>query len=457
MIVLIFFNLTTLLLLLIFATFIFFFFYIKKLRSIYSEINIAKTEKYKILEKQYNDLLSQKVSIENEKKILEEELSKLKIDLSEAQEKAVQAERMKISILTNLSHEIRTPLTAIIGFANLLNDKELSSEHHKEFTGHIVQNGNLLLCMIEDLLDLSKIQSNSLEIEPVFCNLNVILVDLYLNYLSNKSDAGKSNVKLHLNNPLKSENFKIYTDPYRLRQIYDKLLSNAIKFTEEGNIEFGVKQNGDDIIFYVKDTGIGIDQEKIKDLFVEFNKIENNSTQLYRGAGIGLALAKQIANLLGGDLWVESTSNKGSTFYFTINWKANDLTDKRKIKYNWNGYTILVAEDEDDNYLLLEKILKKVNVNIIHARDGIEAIEFFEKYNHINMIFMDIRMPNMDGIGAIQTIKKINSTIPVIAITAYALNDEKEKILKHGFSDLITKPYKADAIYNILLNYFNNK
>ena len=383
-----------------------------------------------------------------------------------AKEKAEESDRLKSAFLANMSHEIRTPMNAIIGFSNLINDEEIEKDHKHELTTLITKNSNTLLNLIDDIIDISKIECDQLEINEQNCSVNRIFKDILMEFEDVIQSNDQVSIKVseeHLHNPLEIE-----SDSYRLEQILKNLVSNAIKFTEKGIIEFGYKldkiKNKNQILFYVKDTGIGLSSEQQKQIFSRFTKIEDNKKKIYRGAGLGLAIAKNLVELLGGELWVESeienlSANKagGSTFYFTIPYKpvgteSKEKPQKKKLtsKYNWNNKTILIAEDEESNFRFLEMIINKTTAEILWAKTGKQAIEFCNGNYKIDLILMDIKMPEMDGFEAIRKIRKHNDKIPIIVQTAYAMPEDRDMSFNAGANDFISKPIGTEKLLSII-------
>jgi len=384
--------------------------------------------------------------------------------LEKAKEKAIENDRLKSVFLANMSHEIRTPMNAILGFSNLLLKENISDENKKEFARLIIENGNDLLNLINDIIDISKIEAEQLKINIIKCNLPELMKDIYLYYndLIIHSKKHKPEVELKLVYNQKIENTYILTDPHRLRQILSNLINNAIKFTYEGKIEFGFKNsNSNKIKFFVKDTGIGIAKDKLSSIFERFNQIEDPYTKKYNGSGLGLSIAKQLVELLGGDIWVESKEGKGSSFYFTIptGYKSteelanNDISDRYSRVYNWKDKVILIAEDEKANFIYLKTILSKSNARIYWAADGAAAVELCKKKN-IDLVLMDIKMRGMNGYEATQRIKSIYPDMPVIAQTAYAMSDDIERLMKAGCNDYITKPIKSSQLLPLINKNF---
>lgn len=384
--------------------------------------------------------------------------------LKKAKEKAIENDRLKSVFLANMSHEIRTPMNAILGFSNLLLKENISDENKKEFARLIIENGNDLLNLINDIIDISKIEAEQLKINMTRCNLTDLMKNIYVYYndLIIHSKKHKPEVELKLVFNQKRENTYIHTDPHRLKQILSNLINNAINFTYEGKIEFGFKIfNSNKIKFFVKDTGIGIARDKLSSIFERFKQVEDPYTKKYNGSGLGLSIAKQLVELLGGDIWVESKEGKGSSFYFTIpsGYKSaeeladNDTSDGSSRVYNWKDKVILIAEDEKANFLYLKTILSKSNARIYWACDGAAAVELCKKKN-IDIVLMDIKMQGMNGYEATKKIKSFYPDMPVIAQTAYAMSDDIERLMNAGCDDYITKPIKGSKLLPLINKNF---
>lgn len=380
--------------------------------------------------------------------------------LKEAKEKAEQADKMKSDFLANMSHEIRTPMNAIIGFSDLLIDNELTKKTRHEYINFIRSNGRSLLNLIEDIIDIARIEAGKIKIEKKTCKIDNILQELYANNQEFKSKLQKEDIQLILKKPQNSELFYLHTDQFRFRQVFSNLLVNAIKFTSNGFIEFGYEQKDEQYLeFYVKDTGIGISENSQKYIFDRFKQIKDKKISKQQGTGLGLAITKNLINLLGGSIWVESQYGKGSIFKFDLPYiledkNKNKNSNKTEEKFDWSNKTILIAEDILLNYRVLEMTLNKTNAKIIWAKNGREAVEIFKESNSIDLILMDLQMPEMNGYEATKSIKRIRN-IPIIAQTAYAMSDEKNKSMEIGFDDYITKPIQKDILLNAISKYFD--
>lgn len=412
---------------------------ILKLIAIDSDITKLKEAEFEIV-KQKNEL-------EVHRNHLEEIVKQRTNELEIAKDKAEEGDRLKSAFLANMSHEIRTPMNAIIGFSNLLSNDDLSSKERNDFIRYIINNSNTLLHLIDDIIDLSKIEAGQLRISIKPFDLNRLLLDLYHNFSNRSNSYSNSAVDLKFSMGITTSDFTIQADAIRVKQVLSNLIDNALKFTEKGVVEFGYTvENSTTIKFFVKDSGIGMSESQQKLIFNRFTKVEEDKTKLYRGAGLGLTICKNIANLMGGDVLVESEIGKGTVFYFTIplikgveRAAETYFPESNKTNYIWEGKLLLIAEDEEDNYRYLERVLKNTKAKLFWAANGSEVIELFKKINP-DLILMDIKMPIKDGVEATKEIRQENKMVPIIALSAYAFNHEIEEITKEGFNGYLVKP-----------------
>lgn len=395
-----------------------------------------------------------------ERKIAELEIKRVK-------EKAVESDKLKTAFLANMSHEIRTPMNAILGFSELLGLQDITEDERKEFIELIQNNSNNLLNLINDIIDIAKIEAKQLHISEGEFSINDLLSDILKTYNEIKNKQDKTHIDLALLLPDGNDELFIITDKYRVNQVISNLVGNALKYTETGKIEFGYKlikdpDNSESLQFYITDTGIGIPIEKLNVIFDRFRQADESHTRLYGGTGLGLAISKNIADLLHGTITVESQENEGSTFYFTIPLKKasrktiKSITPHSPEQLDLSDKTILVAEDVESNFQLLSTYLKKTKVKIIWAMNGQEAVEVCQTNNDIDLVLMDMQMPIMNGYEATKKIKSFKPELPIIAETAFALAGDREKILKAGCDDYISKPIHAKELYKKINFYLSN-
>jgi signal transduction histidine kinase/ligand-binding sensor domain-containing protein/CheY-like chemotaxis protein len=423
------------------------------------------SEAYTLLEKRQKEISTQNKELETHRNRLEELVTERTAELEKALLKAEESDRLKSAFLANMSHEIRTPLNAIVGFSSLLKNENITKKQIQEYIDTINTNSDSLLILINDILDLSRIEADQLIINKSAFNVNKILEELE-NYYNLGNDNAISITFINKDNKKK---LLIYNDPVRFKQVLSNLLDNAKKYTEKGFIRFGYNLKPGNVEFFVSDSGIGIKKSDFDKVFNHFYKIENNGIKIYRGTGLGLAICKRLVNLMGGEIWLESEEEKGTTFYFNLS-LATPEHDKKKIitsgkphktLKNHKRMEIIVAEDEPDNFSLIKSILRKYHVSVLWAKNGKEAVEYVRSsINTGNMlVIMDIKMPVMNGIDALKEIRKFDSNIPVIAVTAYAHQDEKYEILKNSFNDYIIKPIRPEMLIDSIekVIYGNNK
>ncbi len=375
------------------------------------------------------------------------ERKRAEMELIEAKEKAEESDRLKTAFLNNISHEIRTPMNAIIGFSRFLKDPQLNHEKRKQYTGIITQSSDQLLAIIDDIISIASIEAGQEKIQENEININLIC-KLIKEQFSSK--AYEKKVTLILKSPPDDDEATIITDATKLTQIITNLVDNALKFTQQGFVNFGYTLKNSQLEFYVEDSGIGISQDMHEVIFNRFRQIETTATRNFGGSGLGLSISKAYVELLGGKIWLTSELGKGSVFYFTIPYKKVNqkklpaIPSTKDLRFEFKS--LLIAEDEDSNFLLLKEMLSDSGINIIRAVTGIEAIELCQSNPLIDLVLMDLKMPEMDGYEATKRIRKFKPDLPIIAQTAYSTDADKNKALACGCSDFIIKPLDEELL-----------
>lgn len=383
------------------------------------------------------------------------ERKKVEEELIRAKDKAEESDRLKTAFLHNISHEIRTPMNAIVGFSTLLSEPDGDVQSRQSYTEIIMQSSDHLLSIITDIVDISNIEANLVKAVKNDVNVNTILKSVFNKYCL---QAARMNLELSFFPDLSDSDAVILTDGTKLTQILSNLVNNAFKFTAEGFIRFGYLVKNDFLEFYVTDTGIGIPEEHYSLIFDRFYKVENSKSSMFEGTGLGLAISKAYVELIGGRIWVSSEVGTGSSFFFTIpfhkqNTKVGNMTkDSVQKDYDFpERITILVAEDVDSNFKLIQFFLSKSNVNILRAKDGKEAVAKVSS-EKIDLVLMDIKMPVMDGYTATKIIRETNKNIPIIAQTAYA--DDNDVAMGCGCSSFISKPFDRHGLLKAIRAFF---
>jgi PAS domain S-box-containing protein len=364
--------------------------------------------------------------------------------LHKALYKAQESERLKSTFLSTISHELRTPLNAVIGFSDLI-DESMDITEAANLSEMIFKSGNHLLEILNDIFELSMLEEGTMILSKQNYDLHNMLDEVKEHILLDRRKMNKNHILFNCN--FNSEKFQqINTDQKHFKQVLIHLLKNAFKYTSEGSVELGYNLIPNAYEFYIKDTGIGIEKKKQEHIFDHFRQLDDRHTREFEGVGIGLSIAKTLCENLGGEIRVDSELGKGSTFYFTLPREddANEITPKEPEKSNdlsiLYGKTIMIAEDDAGSFELLEMYLKPWKVKILWAKNGVEAIDIFSKNNSIDIILMDIKMPILSGYEATKEIKLVKPSVPIIAQTAYAINNEKEIALAAGCDDYISKP-----------------
>lgn len=377
-------------------------------------------------------------------------------NLEVAKNKAEEADKLKTNFLTNISHEVRTPLNAIKGFSQMLSYDNISTSKRNEYINNIHEGCSSLTNLIDDIVDFASIESGQAKVEKKNLNPHPILEFLHDHYTNKLIKLDKTNLILSYANENKEIDITINTDGVRLKQILSILIDNAIKFTKNGHVEFGFaypKEN--EIQFFVKDTGIGIDEKFNDFIFERFRQVDESSTKEYKGAGVGLAVAKNLVKLLNGSINFESTVGRGTSFYVNLPLKSEKNTITQSQEFNWNNKVILLAEDKRINYELIKETLSITNVDLIWAKNGKEALTHIENKVNIDLVLLDIQMPVMDGYECAKRIKEITKNIPIVAQTAYALPKDSYKCFDAGCDDYISKPISLDQFLTKLNKYLS--
>ncbi|MBT6006341.1 MAG: PAS domain S-box protein [Prolixibacteraceae bacterium] len=382
-------------------------------------------------------------------------------ELKAAYVKATESDRLKSAFLATISHELRTPLNAIIGFSEFL-DKDLSMDEVEKFGQIIHSSGNHLLSIVNDLFDITLIEAGETKVRKEEITLKSVFYDVQSVIEAKKQKDGNEGVELKLILTNKDEGFTFLSDANKIKQILINLLKNAIKFTHEGYIHYGCElikeQDNPFLKFYVKDTGIGITSDKQELIFDIFRQVEDSNSRRYGGTGIGLSVAKRLAELLGGKIWLESEVGKGSAFFFTIPVEKTNILNKPvskliETKASNKTKTILIAEDDESSFRFIEIVLDKLQFNFIWVKNGEEAIQLCKENQAIDLVLMDINMPVLNGYDATKKIKKFKPELPIIAQTAYAIAGDREKVLEAGCEDYITKPINRDVLIEMIGKY----
>lgn len=374
-------------------------------------------------------------------------------ELIEAKIMAQESDRLKSAFLNNLSHEIRTPLNGILGFIDFFND-DISLEEKKEYVKIMRKSGDRLIKTVDDLVNVSKINSGLVELKHESFSINEF-VDSFFSKLFQQEEKPNVNFLLKIDPKLKEK--IIHTDKLKLHNVLRNLLDNAFKFTSKGFVKLEIIAENDDVFISVQDSGIGISSEHHFDIFKPFWQVENDLNRSYDGNGLGLTVAQKLVTCLGGDLSVKSDLNNGAIFLFQLTDVLEEVPETNinaEKQSSLKDKTILICEDDLTNYRYLEAILLQENCKIIRANNGEEALGLFEKHNTIDLVLMDLNMPVMDGFEATRKIRVIKNNIPIIAQSAFVLNDENKKALKAGCNEFLSKPLTKELLINTLKKYF---
>ncbi len=389
-------------------------------------------------------------------------LKKVHEELIKANVEAEASNRLKSSFLANISHEIRTPLNSVVGFANLLLANDLTNEIKEEYIEHINHNSEKLLQIIGDIIDLSRLESAQIEITYEEASINSIVNEIV-------EDARKiirrneKSIIVNVRNLLEIESDLVFTDRIWLKRVLNHLMDNAVKFTLEGSIQLTYGKENDNLVFRIRDTGIGINKENLDHIFEEFRQEIDGHHRPFEGLGVGLTLAKEVIERMGGKIYVQSEKGVGSEFSFSLPYRPAggstriksklSLHDQSESKVDWRGKKCLIVDDNKDILLYLERVLAETGIQTVTARSGHEAIDLVKNIPDIDMVLLDMQMPEMNGIEATREIRNIRSEIPIIAQTAFIFEDDKDIILEAGCDACLIKPIRKEHLLTVMSGF----
>ena len=382
--------------------------------------------------------------------------------LVKEKEKAEYNDYLKSTFLANMAHDIRIPLTSISGFAEMMISDDFSDDDRRGFAKIIERNTDNLVQVINDIIDISKIESGQIELVKSVFNPEQVFLDMFTRYQSELERARKTDVTITVELPENRDDILILSDKLRLKQILTQLLDNSLKYTHTGGITFGYRISGDTSIdVFVSDTGIGIPKEKQDNIFNLYKKDSEIYNKPYGSNGLGLHIVKNIADLMGAGLNFNSTEHQGTTFSFelpvhnrvNISMKRSRKSKIKKPVSPWTNKKILVVDDTKENYEYIRLSLRNSNATCLYANTGDSAIKILETISDIDLILMDIQMPGKSGIETLHELRKHKISIPVIALTAYALTGDKEKFIKEGFNEYISKPIRQNDLFKTLKTF----
>jgi PAS domain S-box-containing protein len=388
---------------------------------------------------------------------------KVEEELRAAKERAEESDRLKSSFLANMSHEIRTPMNSIVGFANLLSEADPDENSRGVYVDRINKNSEQLLALISDIIDLSKIESNQLSIAPANVILDALFRDLAVYARDLLSRQDNKRIEIRYEPDPNHSGQQVYCDRVRLLQVLQNLVNNALKFTSSGTISLGYELRENAVVrMFVSDTGIGIDQAYYELIFKHFRQIDDSNTRTFGGAGLGLAISRQLTELMGGRIWVESEKNKGSTFFVEMpvgqHEQNFDLmrSEKGDEKDENTARSILMVDDDQDSLALLTTLLKKKGFHIRTAGSGYRALQLLENPPLPDLVLLDLEMPTLNGYHTQRIIKDLYPELPVIAQSAHALEGDRQKCLAMGFDGYFSKPYNVGFILREIASVMKN-
>lgn len=385
-----------------------------------------------------------------------------KKELQEAKEKAEESDLLKSAFLANMSHEIRTPMNGILGFVELLKQPILSGEDQQNYVRIIEESGKRMLNIINDIISISKVEAGQSEVFYSETNINDQIKYIHSFF---KQEAKNKNIELYYKTGLSDQDSMVVTDREKIYAIFTNLVKNAIKFTHRGFVELGYEKKGDYMEFYVRDTGVGIRPDQQSIIFERFRQANDSLSREYEGAGLGLAISKAYVEMIGGKIWVESDLGKGSVFYFTIPYQRQAIVDSIPVFtkpteveiLNISGLKVLVAEDDLVSNKLLSAMIGPFTKEVIRVKTGVEALEVCRNNPDIDLVLMDIQMPQMDGYEATKLIREFNREVVIIAQTALGMKGERERALNAGCTDYLAKPIKYVELSEMIKKYFGKQ
>lgn len=386
-------------------------------------------------------------------------------ELVKANVEAETSNRLKSSFLANISHEIRTPLNSVVGFSNLLLSNDLTQELKEEYVEHINHNSEKLLQIIGDIIDLSRLESSQIEITYEEASVNAIVNEVVDEARQGIKRNDKS-IILNVKNLFEDNADLVFTDKIWLKRVLNHLMDNAVKFTLDGSIEFSYSRENENLVFKISDTGIGIKKENLNRIFDEFRQESDGHHRPFEGLGIGLTLAKEVVERMGGKISVHSEKGIGSEFSFSIPYrpagstraKLKDMFREPVIaKINWSTKKCLLVDDNRDVLIYLNRILLDTGITVIKARSGPEAIEIISSTPDIDVVLLDMQMPEMNGIEATKLIRKIRKDLPIIAQTAFIFEDDKDIILEAGCDACLIKPIRKEHLITVMSSFIKSE
>jgi signal transduction histidine kinase len=405
------------------------------------------------------NLDSEKLLVLNANKNLELTVEERTKELLKAKEQAEESDRLKSAFLANMSHEIRTPMNGILGFSELLKAPDLSGAQQQEYIKIIEKSGARMLNIINDIIDISKIEAGLMNVDIKDCNINEKIEFIHSFFKPMVEEKG---MQLLCANALPANEAMIKTDAEKVDSIITNLVKNAIKYSKEGEIEFGYKKRDHNLEFYVKDTGIGIPKAKQSEIFERFIQADTVDKMARQGAGLGLSISRAYVEMLGGKIWVESEVGIGSTFYFTLPYNVEPKVEeavgnffpKFDAVHQIKKFKLLIAEDDEASEKLISIYVNEFIKEVKSARNGKEAVEICRTNADIDLVLMDIQMPEMNGYEATKLIRQFNKNVIIVAQTAFSLTGDRDKAIKAGCNDYITKPINKYELIELIQKYF---